>query len=98
MFDTVQEIGFKRAMDRAIKNAIEVACSKSGLREGDILNDEQLRILVGDVVDGMMPSIIHNMTLNDGLADVILQEEMRPFATRNTTRLEFLNGISFRNG
>ena len=35
----------------------------AGRRQGDALTDEQLRVFVKDVVDGMMPFIIHNMTL-----------------------------------
>ena len=75
VFDTVQEIGFKRAMDRAIKNAIEVACSRSGLREGDMLTDEQISDVSGDIAEGMMPFIIHHMRLNDHLVDVIRQDK-----------------------
>ena len=78
VFDRAREIDFARAGDQAIKNAVEDAFANSGRRQGDALTDEQLRVFVKDVVDGMMPFIIHNMTLNDHVEDIIRQHKEEP--------------------
>ena len=55
----------KRAIDQAIHKATKDAIANSGVREGEILSDEQIRHLTGDIVNGMMPFLTHNMRVND---------------------------------
>ena len=75
LFDTVRQTDFNRARDQAIKSAVAVAFANTEAREGDVLTDDQIGQLIGDVVDGMMPFFVHNMTIRRDLADVIPSEE-----------------------
>ena len=75
LFDAVRETDFNRARDQAIKSAVETAFSNTGAKEGDIPTDEQIRQFTGDIADGMMPFITHNMLLSPNLSDVIHSEE-----------------------
>lgn len=74
LFDTVSEIDFNRARDHAIESAVEAAFANAGASEENLLADEQLEQLIGDVVDGMLPFITHNLILSSNLADVIQSE------------------------
>ena len=79
VLDKSQEIGFDREMGRVVRKSVESALSKLGLKEGDVLDDEQIARLSGDIIEGLMPFIIHQMTLNDGLMRIMRQEESSPF-------------------
>ena len=77
LFDIVRDLDFNRARDQAINKAVEAAFANTGVKEGDILTDEQIGQIINDIVDGMMPFITHNMIPhpNLNLADVIHSEE-----------------------
>ena len=75
VLDRARKVSFNRAMERAVKNAVEGALTNSGVKEGDMLTDEQISDVSGDIAEGMMPFIIHHMGLNDHLVDVIRQDK-----------------------
>jgi len=58
--ETIQEIGFNREFARVYTNAIEAACTKLGIEEGDILTDESKREFASEVAEGMVPFLVHS--------------------------------------
>ena len=88
VLDWAQEIGFNRSRDVAIKNAVEDAFGKSGVKEGDTLTDEQISQLANDIVDGMTPFLIHNLTLNDGLLEIARDKGIKLFPRQSRTEFE----------
>ena len=91
VLDQAQEIGFNRSRDAAIKYAVKDAFGKSGAKEGDTLTDEQISQLSSDIVDGMTPFLIHNLTLYDGLLEIARDKGIKLFPRQSRAELESLD-------
>ena len=75
VLDIARKIDFERARDQAIQDSIKAAVINSEVKEEDILTDEQRWQFAGEIARGLMPFIIHNMTLNHHLADAIRHDK-----------------------
>ena len=60
LFEYIETACFDRALDRNIREAVEVAFAKCDAEPGEYLNDEQLQQLIGDVMQEVTPFIQHN--------------------------------------
>ena len=74
VLDKIQTLDFNRAMRQAIENAIDAACIKSGIKEGDVLSEDQIGVLAKDVAEGMVPFITHNISPRPSLEELVHQD------------------------